>query len=158
MDTLTSFEIRLDNPLAQGPAAIIASHLDVMRSITPPESVHAKDGQGLTGPDVWFYGLYVEDQIVAVGAFQRIGPNHAEIKSMHTLEMVRGRGAGEAMLRHIVEQARGMGFERLSLETGSTEHFAPARRLYARFGFETCGPFGSYSNDPHSTFMTRALT
>ena len=33
----------------------------------------------------------------------------------------------------------------------------PARALYARHGFEVCGPFGDYRPDPHSTFMTREL-
>ncbi len=50
-----------------------------------------------------------------------------------------------------------MGLARLSLETGASEPFRPARRLYAKFGFEYCGPFADYRPDPHSIFMTRAL-
>ena len=46
---------------------------------------------------------------------------------------------------------------RLSLETGSMAAFAPARALYAGFGFEPCGPFAHYVPDPNSVFMTRAL-
>ena len=37
------------------------------------------------------------------------------------------------------------------------EAFAPARALYARFGFELCGPFADYVDDPDSVFMTRGL-
>lgn len=48
-------------------------------------------------------------------------------------------------------------YRRLSLETGSQPAFAPARALYARFGFEPCGPFDAYTNDPNSFFMTRKL-
>ena len=51
--------------------------------------------------------------------------------------------------------ARKRAYRRLSLETGSMEAFAPARALYARFGFERSGPFGEYVDDPYSVFMTR---
>ena len=50
-----------------------------------------------------------------------------------------------------------MGFTRLSLETGSAGFFAPARRLYEKFGFEYCGPFADYRPDPNSVFLTRTL-
>jgi putative acetyltransferase len=35
--------------------------------------------------------------------------------------------------------------------------FEPARKLYASFGFELCGPFGKYVEDPNTVFMTREL-
>ena len=35
--------------------------------------------------------------------------------------------------------------------------FAPARRLYAAAGFVPCRPFGTYVDDPNSTYMTLAL-
>jgi putative acetyltransferase len=46
---------------------------------------------------------------------------------------------------------------RLWLETGSTESFIPARRLYASEGFTPCEPFGDYRCDPLSVYMTRSL-
>ena len=45
----------------------------------------------------------------------------------------------------------------LSLETGSHAAFTPAQQLYASFGFERCGPFADYPDDPNSVFMTRRL-
>jgi len=36
--------------------------------------------------------------------------------------------------------------------------YAPARTLYARFGFVSTGPFGDYVLDPNSCFMTLDLT
>ena len=45
----------------------------------------------------------------------------------------------------------------LDLETGSAEFFAPARRLYEKFGFEYCEPFAGYRPDPLSVFLTRTL-
>lgn len=35
--------------------------------------------------------------------------------------------------------------------------FEPARALYARYGFEPCGPFAGYRVDPNSVFMTKRL-
>ena len=45
----------------------------------------------------------------------------------------------------------------LWLETGSTDEFVPAVRLYESEGFTRCGPFEGYADDPFSVFMTRTL-
>ena len=76
---------------------------------------------------------------------------------MRTPAHLRRRGAGRAVLIHIIDEARRRGYERLSLETGSMDAFIPARRLYESFGFTLCGPFGNYVDDPNSMFMTREL-
>ena len=34
---------------------------------------------------------------------------------------------------------------------------APARAFYLRHGFEPCGPFAEYTDDPNSVFMTKKL-
>lgn len=60
-------------------------------------------------------------------------------------------------ITHIIEVAKGRGYERLSLETGAAEAFKPAQKLYESFGFTRCGPFGDYTNDPNSVFMTLRL-
>ena len=49
------------------------------------------------------------------------------------------------------------GDRRLTLQTGSMEVFEPARALYERFGFEQCGPFADYVEDPYSMCMTIQL-
>ena len=85
-----------------------------------------------------------------------LGPGHAELKSMRTTAAARGRGVGAALLRHVLEHARGTGLAALWLETGAEDFFAPARRLYARHGFVECAPFGRYRPDPLSVFMTRS--
>ncbi|WP_353827122.1 GNAT family N-acetyltransferase [Agromyces sp. SYSU T0242] len=46
----------------------------------------------------------------------------------------RGRGVGEAMVRHVVALAAARGLRRVVLNTG--EQMAAARRLYERLGFE----------------------
>ena len=52
---------------------------------------------------------------------------------------------------------RAMGMTRLSLETGSTEPFSAAVRLYEREGFARCGPFGDYADTSFTRFFTRAI-
>src|SRR6266568_1571308 len=112
-------------------ARFLDEHIREMLSITPPESKHALDLDGLRRPEVTFWSARDGDTVVGCAAIKRLDVNHAE--------------------------ARRMGFTRLSLETGAADFFLPARRLYEKFGFEYCGPFADYRPDPHSVFLTRAL-
>ena len=138
--------------------ALLEEHLRSMHSLSPPESVHALDLAKLRQPGISFWTAWDDDgALVACGALKELDPGHGEIKSMRTPESLRRRGAGRAMLAHIVEVARSRDYERLSLETGSSEAFAAAQRLYESFGFTRCGPFGDYVPDPHSVFMTLRL-
>jgi hypothetical protein len=45
----------------------------------------------------------------------------------------------------------------LWLETGQSEAFTPALRLYEGAGFVRCGPFDGYVGNAFSIFMTRAI-
>jgi len=137
--------------------ALLAHHLDAARAATAPGSAHALDLSGLKGPDMHFWSAWEGNQLVAVGALKQLSASHGEIKSMHTKQSHRRRGAGGAMLRHIIDRAREFGLARLSVETGSSPYFAPARALYQRHGFVECPPFGGYAPDPNSIFMTLEL-
>ena len=138
-------------------SALVRTHAERARAETGRGSAHALDASGLATPDVSFWSVWNDDELVAVGALKRLADDHGEIKSMHTAETARGRGVASALLRHIVGWAAERGITRLSLETGSWAYFAPARALYARHGFEECGPFGGYREDPNSVFMTLSL-
>lgn len=150
-------EIAVDDPRAEDVRALLERHLAFARSNTPPEDVHALGIDGLVDPAVTFFSFRLRGELLGVGALKRLDRHHAELKSMHTAEAARGRGIGRAMVEHLVGVARQRGFRRVSIETGSTEAFAPARSLYARAGFEPCGPFGDYRPSPNSTFMTQSL-
>ena len=76
---------------------------------------------------------------------------------MRTAPAFRGRGVAAALLRALLADARARDIQRVSLETGSSDFFRPARRLYERAGFRPSGPFGGYAPDPHSVFLTLAL-
>ncbi|MEO3789464.1 GNAT family N-acetyltransferase [Nonomuraea sp. B10E15] len=138
-------------------ARFLDEHVQQMRSITPLESKHALDLDGLREPGVTFWSVMDGDAVVGCGAIKRLDAGHAEVKSMRTSQARRQSGIASLLLDHIIAEARRMGFTRLSLETGSAEFFLPARRLYEKFGFAYCEPFADYEPDPHSAFMTRTL-
>jgi len=135
-------------------AAFLEEHLADMRRVSPPESVHALDLNALRQPGIRFWTAWLGDALVATAAIKRLDDEHAELKSMRTTAALRGQGIAARMLAHAMAEARAQGHTRLSLETGPQPFFAPARALYARHGFQECGPFGSYGPDPYSYFMT----
>lgn len=147
-----------DDPSAPEIIKLLEAHLTLMRSLSPPESVHALDLDELGGPDITFWSVRVEQKVVGCAALKALTPTHGEVKSMHVAETMRGAGIANRLVEHIHTTAKASGFERLSLETGSDRAFQPARSLYERHGFVETGPFGNYVPDPHSTFMTMALT
>jgi len=138
-------------------AAFLKEHLADMRRVSPPESVHALDLHALHQPSIRFWTAWLGDALVGTAALKRLDGEHAELKSMRTTAALRGQGIAARMLEHTISQARALGHSRMSLETGSQPFFAPARALYAKHGFEACGPFGGYGPDPNSYFMTRVL-
>lgn len=150
-------DIRVDDLRGNDIARLLETHLSHMRSISPPESVHALDLDKLRQPDITFWTIWRGDELVGCGALRELDPTHGEIKSMHTLSAARGFGIGRRMVEHILMTARERGYTRLSLETGATEDFIAARTLYASFGFVPCPPFGDYFEDPFSAHMTLEL-
>jgi putative acetyltransferase len=136
---------------------LIAHHLAGMHASSPPESVFALDIDGLRHPDVTFYSARLGDELVAIGALKTLDAANGELKSMRVSDAHLGTGAGRAMLRHLVAEARSRGMTTLWLETGSPDDFIPARRLYESEGFVECGPFGDYPENPFSVFMTSSL-
>jgi putative acetyltransferase len=136
---------------------LIREHLASMHTNSPPESVHALGLDKLRAPDVTFWCAWDGEQLLGCGALKELDARHGEIKSMRTPDALRRRGAGRAILMHIIGVARQRGYARLSLETGSMDAFIPARKLYESFGFTYCGPFADYKEDPYSSFMVLEL-
>jgi putative acetyltransferase len=137
--------------------ALLNEHLRNMYALSPPESVHALDLERLRSPEITFWTAWDGTLLIGCGALKELDSLHGEIKSMRTPEALRRRGAGRALLNHIIAVARTRGYQRLSLETGSMAAFRPAQQLYESAGFSFCGPFGEYREDPNSAFMTLRL-
>jgi putative acetyltransferase len=150
-------EFAIDDPRAEDVRELLQRHLAFTSSHGPPEDCHALDVDGLLDPAVAFFSFRDRGGLLAVGALKRLDGDHGELKSMHTAEAARGRGIGRAMVQHLIAVARDGGFQRLSLETGSTSAFAPSRALYASAGFTPCAAFGDYSPSQNSIFMTLSL-
>ena len=150
-------KITLDDLSSPEIAAFLQEHIEDMRATSPPESKHALDLAGLQQSDITFWSASYDNMIVACGALKELSSTHAEIKSMRTSANLRGKGIASKMLQHILDEAKNRQYKKLSLETGSMEFFAPARALYAKFGFSNCPPFGDYTNDPNSVFMEITL-
>jgi len=151
-------QIRIDDLRSAEIIDLLQAHLEYCRASSPPESVHALDLHGLRARNVTFWSAWDGDHLVGCGALKELDRTHGEIKSMHTKAAARGKGVAAAMVVHIVAEARARGYNRLSLETGANEPFAPARALYARFGFTVTEPFADYRPDPNSVFMTLGLS
>lgn len=136
---------------------LLHTHLTSARAETAAGSAHALDLAELQSPDISFWTIWDDETLLGVGALKRLSVDHGEVKSMHTAQSARRRGAGRAMLRHIIATARARGMVRLSLETGSWEYFRPAQALYRNHGFVECPPFADYLLDPNSVFMSLDL-
>jgi putative acetyltransferase len=136
---------------------LLQQHLQGMALHSPPESIHALDIDALRQPGITFWTAWDHDELLGCGALKELDARHAEVKSMRTATRHLRKGVANAMLTHIIEQAKQRGYQRLSLETGSADAFEPAQHLYASFGFEFCEPFADYVLDPYSVFMTRKI-
>jgi putative acetyltransferase len=150
-------DIRIDPLTGPEIAGLLQEHLDDMARHSPPDSVHALDLGKLRRPGITFWSAWRDDALVGCAALRELDPGHGEIKSMRTAAAHVRTGVAAALLDHLLAEAARRGYRRLSLETGTPAAFAPARALYARFGFAPCGPFGDYVEDPYSVFMTRAV-
>ena len=157
-DGRVSLTIAVDDLSGAGVAALLEEHLAEMRATSPPESVHALDLEALRDPAVTFWTVHAGRDLVGCGALKDLGDGTVELKSMRTALGRQGGGVATSLLGHLLDEARSRGARAVLLETGTQDHFAPARRLYARHGFEDCPPFGDYELDPHSVFMRLDLT
>jgi putative acetyltransferase len=135
----------------------LKGHLRDMAPHSPTESQHALDLTALQKPTVRLWVAWHDGKIAGTCALTTLTPDHEELKSMRTDPRLRGQGVAKRLLQHVLADATARDVKRISLETGSTEFFAPARALYARSGFSPCQPFGPYSEDPYSSYMTRSL-
>jgi len=154
---LNAVKIKVDDLTGPEIAALLNQHLESMYTHSPPESVHALPIDKLRSPDVTFWSVWENNDLLGCGALKELDPQHGEIKSMRTVSRYLRKGVARAVLNHIIEQAKQRGYRRLSLETGSMAAFERARQLYERAGFTYREPFADYVKDPNSVFMTMAL-
>ncbi|WP_111638769.1 GNAT family N-acetyltransferase [Marinomonas shanghaiensis] len=150
-------DIRIDDLSGPEVKQILTEHLADMFAASPPECVFALDLDGLKKPNITFWTVWENGQLLGCGALKILDKTQGEIKSMRTTSAARNKGVASTLLRHILDVAKQKGLNKINLETGSQDFFEPARKLYAKHGFTECGPFSDYKLDPHSVFMGRGL-
>lgn len=153
----THYHVIEDNLSGAEVAALLQLHLDEMYQWSPADKVHAMPIERLRAPDVTFYSAWDGDMLAAVGAIKHLGAARGELKSMRAAPAYRGKGAGKAILLHLLAEAKRRGYSWLGLETGGIEQFLPARRLYESHGFAECPAFADYVSDEWSMCMSRTL-
>jgi len=144
----------LDDPRV---IALLTAHFEGALAVTPAENAYVPDTSGLRAPHITFLAAWDGETLLGIAALAELASDHAELKSMHTAQAVRGRGVSAALLRHVIDLAQARGYRALSLETGTMSYFAPARSLYRRHGFVDCAAFGDYAPSPYNQFVRLAL-
>lgn len=149
--------IEIDDVSRPQVLALIEEHLRNMHEVTPPNQEFAFDAAKLRAPGIVFWTAWEDEVLLGCAALQELSSTEGELKSMRTPANARGRGAGRALLDHILQVSRGRGYRELFLETGRQAAFEPARALYRSVGFRECGPFGGYGDNGNSIFMKLRL-
>lgn len=157
MDGATKIEIAVEDPRTKDVLALLETHLRFSYDVTPAGFVFALDVDGLVDPSVTFLTARRGGVLLGMGALKKLDDEHGEIKSMHTAEGARGSGVAKMILGRLLELAASRNWKRVSLETGHSAAYAPARKLYEKAGFTVCGAFGDYEENGHSYFMTKRL-
>lgn len=147
--------IATESPDQPDVIALIAELDAYQDGLYPPESRHALDLTSLKQDNVRFFvARNAEGRAVGCGAVV-LGEAYGEIKRMYVDPASRGQGVARRLLQALESAAMHSGCRLLTLETGPYQ--PEALGLYAALGFERCGPFGGYADDPLSVFMCKPL-
>jgi len=149
--------IEIDDVSRPQVIALLEEHLRNMYELSPPDQVFAFDASRLRAPGVTLWTAWQDGLLLGCAALKELSPTQGEVKSMRTPARLRRRGAGRALLDHILQVSRERRYQELFLETGCQPAFAPAQALYRSVGFKECGPFGSYMENGNSVFMSLSL-
>ena len=151
---LKSIEGNFDHPEVN---QLLKRHFIELRAASPEGSAHVLDIPGLKIPSIKFWSLWEENQLVGCGALKFLDKNHGEFKSIRIHDDFRGKGNGTKIINHLINEAKKLNITKISIETGASSFFAPARRLFDNCGFKPCPPFAHYKEDINSLYLTKLL-
>jgi putative acetyltransferase len=137
---------------------LLIKHFIELKSVSPKGSAHVLDIAGLKDPSIKFWSLWEKDQLMGCGALKFLDKEHGEFKSIRVDDKFRNKGNGTKVINHLIEEAKRLNIQRLSLETGSGDFFAPARSLFVKCGFKPCEPFAHYQEDINSFYMSLLIS
>lgn len=151
-------DIRVDDLTSNEITELLQVHHEDMLAHSPPKSVHTLDLIALKSPNITFWSAWSEGKLAGCGALKEIDDSHAELKSVRTANEHLRKGVAAKLVDHILKTAVKRSYKKVSLETGNSAAFIPAKNLYKKFGFKDCQPFADYNEDPCSSFMTKDLS
>ena len=146
-----------DDLTGEAVTALLQEHFRDMHAITPPGSAHVLDIASLRSPNITFWSMWNDGDLLGCGALKELDATTGELKSMRTVAAHKRKGVASSILRHIISVAQQREYTYLHLETGSFPAFQPARNFYEKHGFTYRSPFADYKDDPNSVFMTKCL-
>ena len=148
---LKSIEGNFDN---QEVHELLIKHFIELRAASPEGSAHVLDIPGLKVSSIKFWSLWQDDMLMGCGALKFLDKEHGEFKSIRIHDDFRKQGNSINVINHLINEAKKLDINRLSIETGAGDFFIPARKLFVKCGFKACNPFSHYKNDINSVYMS----
>ena len=150
-----SIEGNFDNPEVN---ELLTKHFVELRAASPEGSAHVLDIPGLKVPSIKFWSLWDEEKLIGCGALKFLEKEHGEFKSIRIHDDFRNQGHGTNVINHLISEAKKLNIKRLSIETGASDFFIPARKLFKKCNFEPCKPFAHYIEDINSIYLTQLIS
>ena len=151
---LKSIEGNFDN---QEVHELLIKHFIELRVASPEGSAHVLDIPGLKVSSIKFWSLWQDEMLMGCGALKFLDKEHGEFKSIRIHDDFRKQGNSINVINHLINEAKKLNINRLSIETGAGDFFIPARKLFKKCGFETCKPFAHYKEDVNSVYLTKII-
>ena len=101
--------IELDDLSRPEIAELLKEHMAHMFLVTPRESVHALPIEGLRSPDITFWSVWENGELLGCGALKELDPQHGEIKSMRTSSPHLRKGVARALGITSLQKRNGAG-------------------------------------------------
>src|SRR6059058_100243 len=124
----TGFVIAADDPARDDVRGLVLVHREWSLQQTPPQFSFSVEPDAVADAGITLFSARSHHgELLGIGGLKQLDARNGEIKTMHTAAGARGRGVGRALLDALLGEARRRGYSRVSLETGTTDAFRPAR-------------------------------
>ena len=151
---IKSIEGNFDHPKVN---ELLTKHFIELKNASPEGSAHVLDIPGLKIPSIKFWSLWKDENLFGCGALKFLEKKHGEFKSIRIHDDFRNKGNGIKVIEHLIDEAKKLDIERISIETGAGNFFGPARSLFKKCNFGLCKPFAHYKKDINSVYLTMLI-
>jgi putative acetyltransferase len=152
---IKSIEGNFDHPEVN---ELLTKHFIELRAASPEGSAHVLDIPGLKIASIKFWSLWDKESLLGCGALKFLDKEHGEFKSIRVHDDFRNKGNGLKIINHLIDEAKRLNIKRLSIETGASDFFIPARKLFDKCNFKACEPFAHYKKDINSIYLTKLIS